>query len=132
MTAKKCTAVLFVAEIEPVVAFWERLGFAKTVEVPHGDKLGFVMLQNGPVELMYQTYASGEGDIAAMAADFRRGPTFLYLEVENLEEPLAALKDTPKAFDTRTTFYGSREFGVRDPGGHYVTFAQMAAASGGN
>ena len=127
MTVKKSTPVLLVAEIEPVVKFWERVGFAKTVEVPEGDKIGFVILQSGEVELMYQTYTSGASDAgAAIAAEMRKGPTFLYIEVDNLDEALAAMKDVPKVLEVRTTFYGAREFGVRDPGGHFVTFAQMA------
>ena len=128
MNVKKSTPVLLVSEIEPVLTFWERLGFVKTVEVPEGAKIGFAILQNGPVEVMYQTHTSATSDVgAAMAGDFRKGPTFLYIEVENLDEVLAALKDVPKVMEVRTTFYGAREFGVRDPGGHYVTFAQMAA-----
>jgi uncharacterized glyoxalase superfamily protein PhnB len=130
MTVKKSTPVLLVAEIEPVLKFWERLGFAKTVEVPEGSKIGFVILQSGPVEVMYQTYTSATSDVgAAMAADFRKGPTFLYVEVDNLDEVLAALKDVPKVMEVRTTFYGAREFGVKDPGGHYVTFSQIGTAA---
>jgi hypothetical protein len=29
----------------------------------------------------------------------------------------------------RTTFYHAREFGVKDPAGHYVIFAQQGAAA---
>ena len=29
----------------------------------------------------------------------------------------------------RTTFYGAREIGIRDPAGHFLTFAQMSVAS---
>jgi hypothetical protein len=29
----------------------------------------------------------------------------------------------------RTTFYGSREIGVKDPAGHFLTFAEFAAAT---
>jgi uncharacterized glyoxalase superfamily protein PhnB len=126
MTVKKSTPVLLVSEIEPALKFWEHLGFAKTVEVPEGNKIGFAILQSGPVELMYQTYTSAASDAgAAMAGDFRKGPTFLYVEVDNLDEVLAALKDVPKTMEIRTTFYGAREFGVRDPGGHHVIFAQI-------
>ena len=50
---KKLTPVLAVESIEPVLPLWESLGFAKTVEVPHGDCLGFVVLQSGNVEVMY-------------------------------------------------------------------------------
>ena len=126
MSVKKATPVLFVAAIEPVLKFWERLGFQKTIEVPEGNRLGFVILQQGAVELMYQTYTSGDSDAGqAMSEWFRKGPTFLYVEVESLDEVLAAMQDLPKTMEVRTTFYGAREFGVRDPGGHFVTFAQM-------
>src|SRR5258708_7039530 len=63
MNVKRITPVLLVKDIEPVVPFWvDRLGFAKTVEVPNGSKLGFVAFQKGATEVMYQTYASVEKD----------------------------------------------------------------------
>jgi hypothetical protein len=37
-----------------------------------------------------------------------------------------ALAGYPVAMPRRTTFYGMHEFGVREPGGHWVTFAQKA------
>ncbi len=44
----KITPVLFVNTIEPVIPFWVgRLGFEKTVEVPNGDGLAFIILQKG-------------------------------------------------------------------------------------
>ena len=52
MNVKRITAVLLVKEIEPVVPFWvDRLGFAKTIEVPEGNKLGFVAFQKGSAEV---------------------------------------------------------------------------------
>ena len=128
MATKKITAVLLVSEIEPCLDFWQRLGFAKTVEVPHGDKLGFVALQQGSAELMYQTYASVEQDNPSALAGVQRGPAFLYVEVDDLEATRAALEGIPLAMEVRTTFYGAREFGVKDPAGHSITFAQFAAA----
>ena len=126
---KKVTAVLFVAEVEPCLKFWtERLGFQKIAEVPEGDKLGFVMLQKGSVELMYQSYASAEKDSPGMGAIARKGPTFLYIEVEDLEAIKAAVKGAEVVMPERTTFYGAREIGIKDPGGHYLTFAQFTAA----
>jgi len=41
----KITSVLLVDEIEKSLPFWvERMGFEKTVEVPEGDRLSFVIL----------------------------------------------------------------------------------------
>lgn len=126
---KKLTPVLFVAEIEPCVKFWtEQLGFRKTGEVPDGNKLAFVMLAKGNVELMYQSYASAEKDVPAMAQIVRKGPAFLYIEVEDLEAIKAAIKGTEVVMPERTTFYGAREIGIKDPAGHYLTFAQFTAA----
>ena len=130
MNVKRITPVLLVKEIEPILPFWiDRLGFQKTIEVPDGNKLGFVTFQKGSVEVMYQTYASVEKDAPPdMAAQARKGPSYLYVEVDNLDAVLAAMKDVRKVMPERTAFYGMREFGVQDPAGHFITFAQQAAA----
>src|SRR6202158_4232417 len=131
MNVKKITPVLLVKEIEPILLFWvDRLGFTKTIEVPEGDKLAFVSLQKGTVEVMYQTYASVEKAAPPqMAASARKGPTYLYLEVDNFDAVLAAMKDVKTVMPARTAFYGMKEFAVQDPGGPFITFAQPAAAA---
>jgi uncharacterized glyoxalase superfamily protein PhnB len=131
MNVKKITPVLLVKEIEPILPFWvDRLGFTKTIEVPEGNKLAFVALQKSAVEVMYQTYASVEKDAPPqMGADARKGPTYLYLEVDNFGAVLAAMKDAKLVMPVRTAFYGMKEFAVQDPGGHFITFAQPVAAA---
>jgi uncharacterized glyoxalase superfamily protein PhnB len=129
MNVKRITPVLFVRDIETVLPFWvDALGFAKTIEVPHGDKLGFVALQKGNTEVMYQSFASLGEDMPLIAEAARKGPTFLYVEVDNLEAVLAALKSSKIVQPERTAFYGMREVGYQDPHGHYITFAQPVAA----
>ncbi|HUJ40304.1 MAG TPA: VOC family protein [Candidatus Acidoferrales bacterium] len=126
---KKITAVLFVPEVEPCLKFWTaQLGFQKTVEVPEGGKIGFVILVKDNVELMYQSYASVDKDVPAMAQLARKGPTFLYIEVDNLDAIKSAVRGSDVVIPERTTFYGAREIGIRDPAGHVLTFAQLAQA----
>ena len=126
---KKLAPVLFVEKIEPVLPFWtEQLGFTKSVEAPDGDRLAFVILKHGEIEVMYQTYASVEKDFPAILPDARKGPTFLYIEVDNLNALKPALASADVYMPERTTFYGSREIGVRDSAGHFLTFAEFAAA----
>ena len=129
MNVKRITPVLLVDEIEPQLPFWiDRLGFAKAIEVPDGTKLAFVAFQKGSAEVMYQTYASVEHDAPpAMSSAARKGPAYLYVEVDNLDAVLAAMKDVPKVMPERTAFYGMREFAVADPAGHFITFAQPVA-----
>jgi uncharacterized glyoxalase superfamily protein PhnB len=130
MNVKRITPVLFVPEVEPCVKFWvERMGFQKTVEVPDGDKLAFAMLQKGSVELMYQSYASADKDVTAISQVVRKGPTFLYVEVDRLDDAIAATKGSEVVMPVRETFYGSREIGIKDPAGHFVTFAEFPASA---
>ena len=130
MTVKKLTPILFVEEIESLIPFWtERLGFQKTIEVPEGDRLGFVIFPQGNVEVMYQTCASVEKDMPSLASDVRKGPTFLYVVVDDLDSVKSAMRGADLYMQERHTFYGAREVGVRDPAGHFITFAQMAAAA---
>jgi uncharacterized glyoxalase superfamily protein PhnB len=129
MNVKKITAILFVEHVDPCVQFWvERFGFEKAAEVPEGGRLAFAMLQKANVELMYQSYASADQDVGAISQAVRKGPTFLYLEVDNLDETIAAVKDAEVVMPKRTTFYGSTEIGIKDPAGHFLTFAQFGAS----
>ena len=121
---KKLTPILVVDTIEECLPFWvDRLGFQRTLEVPEGDRLGFVMLVNGSVEVMLQSRASIRNDLPVLADDEYR--SVLYIEVEALEPVEAALEGVEQVFPRRETFYGSTEIGVRDPVGNVITFAQF-------
>lgn len=123
---KKLTPVLYVEAIEPALPFWvDRLGFEVTVELPEGDRLGFVILRKGAVEVMYQTRASVEHDVPALA-DHPLGGSMLFLEVDDLDAVAHALDGIAPVVPRRTTFYGADELIIREPGGHIVTFARFA------
>jgi uncharacterized glyoxalase superfamily protein PhnB len=128
-TVKKITPILFAREIEPCIEFWtERMGFQKTAEVPEDGRIGFVILEKDGLELMYQSFASVEKDNAATAEAVRKGPTFLYVDVDDLDAALAATQGVEMVMPVRSTFYGAKEFGIQDPVGHYIIFAQQGAA----
>jgi uncharacterized glyoxalase superfamily protein PhnB len=122
----KLTPNLIVASIEECLPFWvERLGFEKTVEVPDGDRLGFVILKHkSGVQLMLQTRRSLESDVREVAEGPYRAS--LYIDVADLAPIRRALEGYPHVVPERTTFYGAREIIVRDPGGNVVFFALHA------
>ncbi len=76
---------------------------------------------------MYQSFASVEKDMPAIQSVVRQGPTFLYVEVDDLDTVISAVKGAEVYMPVRTTFYGAKEIGVKDPARHYVTFAQFVA-----
>lgn len=125
---KKLSPVLCVDAIEPVLPFWvERFGFEQVVAIPMGDALGFVILQKGGVELMYQTRDSIAHDLPGVADILPTGGSALFIEVDDLDAIARALDGIALVVPRRQTFYGADELIVRDPAGNVVTFAQFAA-----
>ncbi|MEP6834147.1 MAG: VOC family protein [Gemmatimonas sp.] len=120
----KITPVLVVDAVEPCAQFWQKLGFVRVAEVPHGDSLGFVILVGNDIELMYQSKESVIADDAKIGSLLNAGGASLFVEVPNLKAAVKAVRGAPIILAERTTFYGMREVGVLDPGGNLVLFAQ--------
>jgi uncharacterized glyoxalase superfamily protein PhnB len=120
----KATPVLVVEAVEPCAQFWQKLGFERGAEVPHGDTLGFIILNQGNVEIMYQSRASVEADDAAMAKQLSVGGTALFVDVDDLALAAKAIEGATIVMPQRETFYGTREIGFVDPGGNLVILAQ--------
>jgi uncharacterized glyoxalase superfamily protein PhnB len=124
----KITPVLIVEEVEKSLSFWvDRMGFEKTVEVPDGDRLGFVILARSGVELMIQSVASVQGDEPKFAPKFAAAGSSnvvaLFIEVDDFEDVRKRLSGYPIAMAERKTFYGMVEIGVFEPNGHTAIFA---------
>jgi hypothetical protein len=122
---KKLTPVLYVDAIEPCLPLWiDRLGWTKTVEVPEGDQLGFVILQKDDAELMYQTWSSIEKDVGHSYSRATTASVGLFIEVSSVDEIERQIAGFPITLPRRRTFYGMEEIGVTEAGGHTVIFAQ--------
>ncbi|MBV9240675.1 MAG: hypothetical protein JO314_01600 [Acidobacteria bacterium] len=126
----RSTPILHVASVEPCVKFWtERFGFKATIEVPEGDHIGFVALEKNGIELMYQTYSGMKADPKNPLADaVEKGPSFLFMEVPDIQETIHALNGAEIVQGLHDTFYGSKEVVAKEPGGHYVIFSQLPPA----
>ncbi|HXD29528.1 MAG TPA: VOC family protein [Pyrinomonadaceae bacterium] len=123
----KSTPVLHVKAVEPSLKFWtERFGFKTTIQVPERDHIGFAAIDNGSVELMYQTYEgmqANPSDPLAKAAE--QGPTFIFMEVPNIKAIASALHESEVVKGIYETGYGAKEIVAKEPGGHYVIFSQL-------
>jgi uncharacterized glyoxalase superfamily protein PhnB len=125
MIVKKLTPNLYTDDVESCVKFWvERMNFEKTVEVPDEGRIAFAALQSGGIEVMYGTWASLEKEPGVTGA-YQRGTGFLFVEVDDLDGVLSAMKGVPMVLPVHKTFYGATEFTVKDPAGHLITFAQF-------
>ena len=128
----KITPILLVDEIEPSLKFWvDKLGFEKTVEVPEGDKLGFVMLQKDGTEVMLQSRESVKKDVGGAAGALLELGASLYIEVDDFGDARKRVQGVEVLVPERVTFYGMREIFVREPGRHVVGFAARDPAPAG-
>src|SRR5882724_7359060 len=123
----KSTAILHVKAVEPSIKFWnERFGFKTTIQVPEGDHIGFVAIDNGSVELMYQTYEGMKSDDGnPLAKVVEQGPSFIFMEVPDINAVISALRRDEVVQGLHQTFYGAKEVVAREPGGHFVIFSQL-------
>jgi len=120
--------ILIVEAVEPCVAFWrDRFGFTAENEVPGEDgRLVFASVTKGAVEIMYQTRASVLTTDASKADELQGHSTALYVQlptIADLDIAERATMDAPQVKSRHTTFYGTTEFYVREPGGNVVGFA---------
>jgi uncharacterized glyoxalase superfamily protein PhnB len=123
----KSTTIFHVKSVEPSIKFWtEKFGFKVTIQVPEGDHIGFAALDNGSVELMYQTYQGMKTDPSnPLAGEVEKGPTFIFMEVSDINAVIKALKKEEIVQGLHETFYGAKEIVAREPGGHFVIFSQL-------
>jgi len=123
----RSTPILHVKNVEPSIKFWtERFGFKVSIQVPENDHIGFAALEAGNIELMLQTYQGMKGDPTsplAKAAD--QGPSFIFMEVPDINAVIEALKGAEMVQGLHETSYGAKEVVVKEPGGHFVIFSQL-------
>jgi uncharacterized glyoxalase superfamily protein PhnB len=130
-TLGSLTPVLVVDQVEPCLSFWvDRFGFTAENQVPGDDgRLVFASVKKGDIEVMYQTRASVIADRPAAATELTGHSTALFITTEDLDAVERALEGTPVVQPRHTTFYGSTEIYVREPGGNTVGFAQFGPQS---
>jgi uncharacterized glyoxalase superfamily protein PhnB len=123
----RSTPIFHVRSVEPSIKFWtERFGFKVTIEVPEADHIGFAALENGSVELMFQTYQGMKTDPSnPLAGEVEKGPSFIFMEVGDINSVIEKLKGAEIVQGLHETFYGSKEVTAKEPGGHFVIFSQL-------
>ena len=119
------TPNIFVTDIKATVAFYETLGFKISMSVPEtGEHLVWVMMNNGSVNMMFQTYDSLANELPEISRK-DGGSLLLYINVKNIRAYFDQLQDKVTVLKgLETTFYGATEFSIKDNNGYVLTFAE--------
>ncbi len=88
--------------------------------------LGFAIVQSGKAQIMIQEINNIKDDgFDAVAIDSSISNIALYVEIDALDDYYADLKDKVEiVHDMRNTFYGMKEFYLRDCNGNILGFAE--------
>lgn len=122
----RSTPIMIVDHIEPSLDFWmKRLGYKKTAEVPHGNELGFILLEKDGNQVMMQTRKSIADDSPSVLDHSTEHTVVQYIDVDSLDEVLKCVDGMKLLMGPRETFYGAREILLRDPAGYMIMFAEQ-------
>lgn len=123
------TPNLVVQDVERSTAFYrDVLGFQVTQTVPDQAPFVFVMLDRDGVQVFLNAVQAAVEDFPD-AATWPSGGTntmfFVVTDVDGLHAQV--VPHTAVVMPLKTQFYGMREFAVRDPDGHLITFAERVS-----
>jgi len=117
---RNSTVVFLVGNIEPTMAWYERLGFEARYFPP-----GFAILRRDDVEIFLQHH---DGYVRPDDPGAREREAWnVYIETDNVEALFRELSQRPDVNITRGLCpqeYGQVEFNVTDPNGYVLVFAQ--------
>ncbi|MFB9841431.1 VOC family protein [Mucilaginibacter ginsenosidivorans] len=116
---------IFTRNIQETVALYTLLGFKVAMSVPEqGDELVWVMMVNGGVTIMFQTFDSLEEDLPEISRG-NGGSLLLYINLKNIREFFESIKGRVKVLKgLEKTFYGATEFSILDNNNYVLTFAE--------
>jgi uncharacterized glyoxalase superfamily protein PhnB len=124
---QKLTPNLVVRDVAASMDFYRStLGFKTTITVPDQAPYVFGAITNGSVEIFFNDQKAVAEEYPALGAKPIGGSLTLFIEVEGIEEVLAAVKKSKAkiTMPLKDQFYGMREFAFEDNEGWVVTIAE--------
>jgi uncharacterized glyoxalase superfamily protein PhnB len=127
MKFQKLTPNLVVRDVAASMEFYRSvLGFQPAITVPDQPPYVFGSVTSGNVEIFFNDRKAVAEDYPPLGARPAGGALTLFMEVEGIEEVLAAVqKSSAKTvMPLKQQFYGMREFAFEDPEGWIITIAE--------
>jgi uncharacterized glyoxalase superfamily protein PhnB len=115
-----------VANVNDTIQYYKDvLDFELVMSNPKEGQFEWAMIQSGDVALMLQTQTSLSGELPVFGDMKVGGSLTFFIETNDIDGLYAKVKSRADiVLDMRDTFYGMREFHIRDCNGYVLTFAQ--------
>jgi uncharacterized glyoxalase superfamily protein PhnB len=120
------TPNLMVEDVNQTVMFYEDvLGFKLDQTVPEKGQFDWASVKSGEVEIMFQARASLSAEFPAFQEHLTGGTLTLFIRMHDIQELYERVRNrVERVQDLNVTFYGMREFSIKDPNGYFLTFAE--------
>lgn len=128
---------LMVKDVKETVAFYtDNIGFKLVMavpetqdgilnEIPEDTNVVYALVKNGNAEIMFQAEKSFKEDVPSLSNISLGASCTFYFELGNLEDFYNKIKDNVEVVKGLfTTWYGMKEFYIRDNNGYILTFAE--------
>lgn len=125
MTLKQLVPMLNVSDIQRSLQFYRQVaGFEQVSPQEALEKWNWAEIRSGNALLMLSQEGGGSG---TEAEDEATWPSILYFYPEDVEALYQQIKAAGFEVDELgITCYGMKEFSLRDPDGHWLSFGQEA------
>ncbi|MEQ8478837.1 VOC family protein [Fulvivirga sp.] len=127
MKLEKLTPNLMVEDVQQTINYYHGVLAFETIDtVPeNGEDLVWARMKKGDVEIMFQEEDSLKADIPEIRHEKIGGGTTLFIQMTGVQEYYDYLYSSADVVvQMKETFYGMREFTIRDINGYYLTFAE--------
>jgi uncharacterized glyoxalase superfamily protein PhnB len=127
MQFQKLTPNLVVRDVAASMQFYKTvLGFQPAITVPDQPPYIFGSVTSGSVEIFFNDHKTVAAEYPALGAKPIGGSLTLFIEVQGIEEILAAVRKSGAkiTMPLKDQFYGMREFAFEDPEGWTLTIAE--------
>ncbi len=123
---KRAFPVVYATDVESTARFWERLGFARYVELKPDGQPGYVGLRRDDAELAVTARAWAQDRYGLALGDGPRFEMFVY--TDDVDTLIAALRaeGVPVLADPADMAWGERVATIADPDGNPVALANQA------
>jgi len=114
--------MIHVPDVSATVDWYKSVGFTVTDTYDNGGQgLSFAILSFGASEIMFNS--------GGQASSSRRREVDLYVTADNVDNLYDSLRDRVEVVEgLHDTFYGMREFIIRDLNKFWITFGQPVAS----
>jgi len=117
---------LVVADVNKTVDYYvKNLGFNFITSVPETGNYNWAMIMHGGVTLMFQSLISIQEDLPELKISKTGSPGTFFIEMTGIDQLYKQVNGKVEVIsDMRTTFYGKKEFTIKDLNGFFLTFAE--------